>query len=159
MRPMLLAGCLGCNQWSMKCQRHPITCLRKLSEIQPRLYLTCSVKGDIFEHARNAAYRQSAANIFQSSAAVLWSVINKLRVISFLLKYHICSSKQICEGMQLLINHVIYAYVYVHGHTFSHCVQLTIRCTSDMCRTHEKKKKKNLIKTQRDQVPLATRAL
>lgn len=157
MRPMLLAGCLGCNQWSMKCQRHPITCLRKLSEIQPRLYLTCSVKGDIFEHAHNAAYRQSAANIFQSSAAVLWSVINKLRVISFLLQYHICSSKQICEGMQLLINHVIYACLCTWTHIFS---LRTVDYQMHLWHVQDAwKKKKKLIKTQRDQVPLATRAL
>lgn len=133
-----VTGCLGSMQCAWSANKIPITGLWKFSEIQPWLYLTCSIKDmpTLSMHTR-----VSSRNILQGSAAVLWSVINKLQVISFLSKYHICSSKQICKRTQLLINHVTYAYVYIHGHTFSHCVQLTIGCTSDMCRMHEKKKK------------------
>lgn len=59
-------------------------------------------------------------DVSQSSAAVLWSAINKLQVISFLSKYHICSSKQICKRMQLLIKSChIRICLYTWTHIFS----------------------------------------
>lgn len=43
--------------------------------------------------------------------------------------------------MQLFIKHVIYAYIIYMDTLFSYRIQLTIRCTSDMCKTYKKEKK------------------
>lgn len=148
MHLMLPTGCLGYKRPGVKCQRHPLfrESLRKYSHD----HILCVA-------SRGTPLSMHTQDVSRSSAAVLWSAINKLQVISFLSKYHICSSKQICKRMPLLINHVTYAYVYIHGHTFSHRVQLTIRCTSDVWRTHGKINE--IINAQRDQVPFATWAL